>query len=156
MAVQKFKSRLEKAGSWTIVKVPFDAKKIFGSAGHTRIMGTLDGLSFKGLSLMPMGEGRHCFPVKAEMRKAIGKDAGDPVTVVLEKDPEKPVVEVPLELKEAFRASKEAKKMFGTYSASMQLEHCRYIAEGKKKETRESRAIATVLRLEKRWSEKKK
>ncbi|MCW3070818.1 MAG: hypothetical protein JWO44_708 [Bacteroidetes bacterium] len=151
--MQKFKSKLEKIGSWTIVKVPFDAKKIFGSAGHTRVKGTIDHVPFS-ISLMPMGEGVHCFPVKAELRKAIGKNSGDPVSVVLEQDHDKPVVEVPSELTGAFRASKEAKKMFDSYSASMQREHCRYISEGKKKETRENRAVATVLKLEKLYAEK--
>jgi hypothetical protein len=33
---------------------------------------------------MAMGSGRHMLPVKAEIRKAIGKDVGDLVTVVLE------------------------------------------------------------------------
>lgn len=154
MTKQKFKSKLEKVGSWTIVKVPFNAKKVFGSAGHSRIMGSIDGIPFKGLGLMPMGEGVHCFPVKAELRKIIGKNSGDTVNVILEKDPEIPVIEVPTELKEAFKASKEAKKMFDAYTPSMRKEHCRYIAEGKKKETREKRAVDTVLKLEKIYFEK--
>ena len=33
---------------------------------------------------MAMGDGQHMLPVKAEVRKAIGKEAGDRVTVVLE------------------------------------------------------------------------
>ena len=115
--------------------------------------GTIDNVPFS-ISLMPMGEGVHCFPVKAELRKAICKESGDPVSVMLEQDHEKPVVKVPVELTGAFKASKEAKKMFESYSASMQREHCRYIAEGKKKETRENRAVATVLKLEKLYAEK--
>jgi len=153
MPVKKFRSKLEKAGSWTIVKVPFDAKRTFGSASHIRVKGMIDDVPFN-ISLMPMGDGVHCFPVKAELRKAIGKDTGDAVNVILEQDHEKRVFEVPSELTGAFKASKEAKRMFDSYSASMQREHCRYIAEGKKKETRESRAVATVLKLEKLYAEK--
>jgi hypothetical protein len=154
MTKQKFKSKLEKAGSWTIVRVPFDAKKEFGSGGYSRIKGTIDNFEFKGLSLMPMGEGVHCFPVKADMRKAIGKDVGDPVTIILEKDNDEPVIDFPGELKEAFKASKEAKKIFDGLSASMRKEYCKYISEGKKKETREKRAVDTVLKLEKIYFEK--
>jgi hypothetical protein len=33
---------------------------------------------------MAMGGGQHMLPVKAEVRKAIGKEAGDRVEVVLE------------------------------------------------------------------------
>lgn len=98
---------------------------------------------------MPMGKGVHCFPVKLEMRKAMGKNPGDPVSVAIEIDPVKPVLKIPVELKQAFKASKEAKQIFDAYSPSMKREHCRYIAEGKKKETRINRAVATVLKLEK-------
>ena len=154
MSKQKFTSKLSKAGSWTIVIVPFDAKKVFGTGGYSRIKGTIEGLPFKGLSLMPMGDGVHCFPVKAEMRKAIRKDAGDSVKVEIEKDTEVPVVEMPVELKEALKASKEAKKMFDSYSPSMKREHFKFIAEGKKKETREKRAVETVLKFEKTYYEK--
>jgi hypothetical protein len=155
MAVHKFKSKLEKIGSWTIVKVPLDTKKLFGSAGYIRVKGTIDNVELK-ISLMPMGEGIHCFPVKAELRKTIRKESGDTVNVSIEKDNTQPVLEIPSELKEAFKASKEAKKMFESYSPSMQREHCKYISEGKKKETREDRAVKTVLKLEKLFFEKKK
>ena len=155
MTLQKFKSKLEKVGSWTILKVPFDAKKKFGSAGHNRVKGSIDGFNFKGVSLMPMGDGVHCMPVKADIRKKIGKDRGDIVSVEMEKDPDKPILEIPVELTKAFRGSKEAKKMFESYSPSMQREHCRYIAEGKKEETRTNRAVATVLKLEKLYLERK-
>ena len=33
---------------------------------------------------MPMGDGTHKLPVKTERRKAIGKDVGDTVDVILE------------------------------------------------------------------------
>ena len=151
---KKFTSKLEKAGSWTIVRVPFDAKKEFGSAGYTPVIGSIDGLEFNDITLMPMGGGVHCFPVKAEIRKAIGKEDGDPVKVVLEKNPNPPVAETPAELKEAFKASKAAKKMFGDLSNAMRKEYCKYIAEGKQKETRVKRAVATVLKLEKLYLEK--
>jgi hypothetical protein len=151
--MKKFRSKLEKLGSWVVVKVPFNVKKTFGSAGYVRVKGNIDHLPLK-ISLMPMGEGVHCFPVKAGMRKALGKGPGDPVAIAIEIDTEKPVLEIPVELKQAFKASKEAKKIFDSYSPSMKREHCRYIAEGKKKETREDRSVKTVLKLEKIYIER--
>lgn len=153
--IYKFKTKLEKAGSWTVVVIPIDAKKNFGTGGYIRIKGTVDLKPFKGMTLMPMGNGNHCLPVNAEFRKSIKKDAGDTVNIVFEKDTDKPVIEIPSELNEAFKASKEAKKLFDSYSPSMKKEHCKYISGGKKIETREKRAVDTVLKLEKLYIEKK-
>ena len=44
--------------------------------------GTIDGQPFRS-SFMALGDGTHMLPVKADIRKAIGKQAGDTVTVHL-------------------------------------------------------------------------
>jgi hypothetical protein len=47
-----------------------------------KIKGTIDGHPFRS-SFMAMGNGRHMLPVKAAVRHAIGKAAGDSVNVHL-------------------------------------------------------------------------
>lgn len=143
---------MQKMGAWTIVITPIDVKKVFGRKGHVRVKGTIDGFPFDDTSLMSMGTGKHCMAIRNEIRKAIRKEAGDTIDIILEEDFAE--LKIPVELKEAFEASPEAEKMFYAYSPSHKRNYTKYINESKKKETREKRAVDSVLRIEKEYFEK--
>jgi len=80
--VNAFEAQLHKGdnpGAWTCV-VLSDVQALFGTRGLVKIRGESDGGPFDG-ALMAQGDGTHRLPVRAKLREAIGKQAGDTVHV---------------------------------------------------------------------------
>lgn len=72
----------ENPGAWTCVVID-GVRELFGTGGLVKVRGSIDGVPFTG-ALMAQGDGTHRLPVRAALRDAIGKQAGDDVHVCLE------------------------------------------------------------------------
>lgn len=84
------KFRLEKMpgkGGWVYVLLPRVLEKNEHLPfGWVKVKGTIDGYPFDNYPIMPTKEGQLFLPVKATIRKAIGKNEGDLVHVILYAD----------------------------------------------------------------------
>lgn len=70
-------------GGWTFAAIPEIAQDKHAWFGWVKIRGTIDNFEISNYHLMPLGNGTLFLPVKAQIRKAIGKNEGDTVHVTL-------------------------------------------------------------------------
>lgn len=73
--------KVREGDTWTCVQLPGSAQT-FGTRGLVKVAGTVDDEPFRG-AFMALGDGTHKLPVAAAIRRAIGKNDGDEVTIHL-------------------------------------------------------------------------
>lgn len=132
-------------GAWTYMPVPLDVLAVFGTKGQVPVTGTINGFPFR-TSLMPSGEGHHIMSISKEIKTGAHAEAGDTVDVVLQKDVEERIVEVPAALRDALVQDAAAGEGFAKLAYSHRKAYAAWIESAKRKETK-SKRIAQALSM---------
>ena len=141
--LKRFDEQGEKTG-WTYIEIPsaIAQELIPGNKKSFRVKGKLDSYSFSKIALMPMGNGDFIMPLKAEIRKGIGKQKGATVLVKMQLD--KQELELPAEFAECLHDEPKALAHFQSLPKSHQHYFIRWITEAKTDATKAKR-IAQAL-----------
>ena len=132
-------------GGWTYAAIPEILQDKSNPFGWVQVRGSIDGYMLSQYKLMPMGEGRLFLPVKADIRKIIGKQAGDWVHVILYEDNSPPVI--PPDILDCLSAEPEAQAAFEKRSAGEQKAFIDWINSAKKVETQAERIAQMIDKL---------
>ncbi|RWZ67784.1 DUF1905 domain-containing protein [Labedella populi] len=73
-----------KGETWSCVEIP-DSVAFFGNGKSARVDATIDEVTLENVGTLPTGAGGHMVSLNAKVRKALGKDVGDPVSVTISK-----------------------------------------------------------------------
>jgi hypothetical protein len=129
-------------GGWTyamIPEIPQDKKAPFG---WVKVKGSIDNYTFYDYRLMPMGNGHLFLPVKAAVRKKIGKEAGDFIQVVLFKDESS--LQIPPDLLKCLEDEPKAKENYFRLQENVQREFIQWIWSAKREKTIVDRIAAVI------------
>ena len=136
--------RLDGKIKWNVFYFPYSASEHFGSKGNIPVCITVDGHEFDHM-LLPSKNG-HYLVYNEFIKRAVGKDLGDTVHVVLEKDTKKREIVIPDSIKEALNIADLLEK-FISQPDYIKREQINHIEIAKKEETKASRTDALIKRL---------
>lgn len=135
-------------GGWTYAAIPEVLQDKHAPFGWVKVKGQIDDFEIKNYKLMPMGNGKLFLPVKAEIRKKIGKEEGDWINVVLFAD--NAPTEIPEELLLCLRDDPAAYKTFLSYTDGQRKEFIDWIYSAKTDQTKVERIAETLRKLAKK------
>jgi hypothetical protein len=144
MTEQHFSAIIEKSGSRTYIKIPFNPNEVWGDKLHHYVSGLVNGCVIRG---SVGSDGTDYFlPLGAVWRRDCHLDAGASVEVVL--SPEGPQAEqLPPDVAEALAAEPQAKAFFEGLATFYRKNFIRWIESARRPETRLARIEETIRLL---------
>jgi len=134
-------------GGWTYAAIPEVLQDKKTPFGWVKVKGFIDDYEIKNYKLMPMGNGKLFLPVKAEIRKKIGKKEGDFVHIILYAD--NSPIQIPDDFLICLQDEPKTYRTFLSYSEGEQKMFIDWIYSAKTDETKVERMAKTITKLEK-------
>jgi uncharacterized protein YdeI (YjbR/CyaY-like superfamily) len=144
-----FRANLERIQSrlaWTIIRIPFDVGKVWGTRGQLRVKGEINGFAFR-TTLFPARAGGHILLVNKAMQKGGDVHQGMSAQFRLEPDLAERVAIVPAELKRFLKEDAALRKWYEALNFSTRSEIGKWILQVKSPEARQRRAEQIAERL---------
>jgi hypothetical protein len=142
--LQKFPGK----GGWTYADIPEIKSDRHAPFGWVEVRGYVDDHPLEYYKLMPKGDGQMFLPVKAEVRKKIGKQAGDEVHIRLKLEDSELVV--PEDIQDCIDQEGDlVKQRFSKLSRHRKKYYLDWINEAKRDETKVERIAEMIGHLEK-------
>ncbi|MDB5280751.1 MAG: hypothetical protein JWR61_5706 [Ferruginibacter sp.] len=149
--ILKFGEQGEKTG-WTYIVIPAALAQQLspGNKKSFRVKGKLDEHPISGMALIPMGAGDFIMALKADLRKAIGKQKGAQLQVQLAVD--KKPYEVNKWLMECLQDEPAAMQYFQSLPKSHQHYFSKWIESAKTEPTKTKRIAMAVNAISKKMN----
>jgi uncharacterized protein YdeI (YjbR/CyaY-like superfamily) len=132
--------------NWVVIRLPFDAQKVWGNRGQIRVKGEINNFAFR-TTLFPTGDGHHYMIVNKQMQKGGSVRPGMEAHFRMEPDVEERTVPASPELDHALKESRRLQKFYQGLTPSTRNEIVRWISGAKQRETRSRRAEQCAERL---------
>jgi Bacteriocin-protection, YdeI or OmpD-Associated/Domain of unknown function (DUF1905) len=144
VGARRFEAEVERRGSGTLVRVPFDPVAELGRV-RAPVRVRINGFEFR--TTLMRYSGVDYLGLNREVRDGAGIEVGARVEVEVELDDEPRVVEVPEDLALALRGERDALDAFERLSYTHRKEYVRWVEEAKRDETRRGRIEKTISML---------
>jgi len=126
------------------VEIPFDVEAVFGGK-RIKVKAYFDDREYRG-SIVRMA-GCYMIGLTKALRKEIGKEPVDTVTVEVEKDEEERVIEIPEDFSIALQDAPGALEFYEELSFTHKKEYVQWIMAAKKAETKAARIQKVITML---------
>lgn len=128
------------------IAMPEDIRLALGGGGRIPVKVTYDGHEYRGTAVR-YGTKELMLLILKSIFVQLGKQAGDMITVTIERDEEIRTVEVPADLQVLLNETPTALHRFEKLSYTHRKEYVKWIEEAKRPETRQSRLEKTLVKL---------